>query len=531
MAVSSPPPRPRVMVLPFPAQGHVMPLMELSHRLVEHGFEVVFVNTDFNHARILAAMAGETATPGGGGIDLVQFPDGMGPDGDRTDIGKLLAGLPAAMLGGLEETIRSKEIRWVVADVSMSFVLELVPTVGVRVALFSTFSAAIFALRLHVPKMIEDGIIDETGSVKRNERIQLNPKMPAIDATELPWFSLGKSSESRRAMIQTHAQEQPNIQARRNHRLQHVPGHRVRGAGPATHTVAGHWPAGGAQVDTGNRQFLGRRRGLPIVTGNAGRCRVPRPGNAVPGTGTRERLRPRSVKIDQKRRSSFLDPVPLPLRSGNLVTMGLPPLARRAGTRLRRLRGVREPDGVRRGTAPGARRRAGAHRPAVPVGGPAQLRRRRRRGVARRVPPPRHRRGARRRLGSPAARARAPLGGVLRVALRVELDHGRRAARRAVPVLAILRRPVPEPELHLRPVGHWPEDQLRRAGHRNQGGDQGQGGAAARRRGDQSEGVVLEARGVRQRRGRGLLGSGSAEVSEPAKRRLVFSVSGNFLDV
>ncbi|CAL4927427.1 unnamed protein product [Urochloa decumbens] len=198
------PPRPRVMVLPFPAQGHVMPLMELSHRLVDHGFEVVFVNTDFNHARILAATAGETVIPAGGGtIDLVSFPDGMGPDGDRTDIGKLLEGLPEAMLGGLEETIRSKEIRWVVADVSMSFVLELVPTAGVRVALFSTFSAAIFALRLHVPKMIEDGIIDETGSVKRNERIHLNPKMPAIDATELPWFSLGKSQESRGAMIQS----------------------------------------------------------------------------------------------------------------------------------------------------------------------------------------------------------------------------------------------------------------------------------------------------------------------------------------
>lgn len=158
------------MVLPFPAQGHVMPLMELSHRLVEHGLEVVFVNTDFNHARILAALAGATI-PGGGAIDLVSFPDGMGPDGDRTDIGKLLQGLPAAMLGGLEETIRSRKIRWVVADVSMSFVLELVPTVGVRVALFSTFSAANFALRLQVPKMIEDGIIDETGKSKQ----KMNP--------------------------------------------------------------------------------------------------------------------------------------------------------------------------------------------------------------------------------------------------------------------------------------------------------------------------------------------------------------------
>ena len=136
-----------------------MPFMELSYRLVEHGFEVVFVNTDFNHARMLTALAG---TSPAGGIDLISFPDGMGPDGDRTDIGKVLDGLPAAM-------IRSRNIRWVVADVSMSFVLELVRTVGVRVALFSTYSAATFALGMHLPKMIEDGIIDEMGNKSKTE--------------------------------------------------------------------------------------------------------------------------------------------------------------------------------------------------------------------------------------------------------------------------------------------------------------------------------------------------------------------------
>ena len=168
MAMAADAPRPRIMVLPFPAQGHILPLMELSHRLVDHGFEVDFVNTDFNHARILTALAagGETGAAVHAGIHLVSLPDGMGPDGDRTDIGKVLDGLPAAMLGGLEETIRSRNIRWVVADVSMSFVLELVRTVGVRVALFSTYSAATFALRMHLPKMIEDGIIDETGKSK-----------------------------------------------------------------------------------------------------------------------------------------------------------------------------------------------------------------------------------------------------------------------------------------------------------------------------------------------------------------------------
>jgi hypothetical protein len=153
------------MVLPFPAQGHVMPLMELSHRLVDHGLEVDFVNTDFNHDRVLKAMAAEKgAVPNG--IHMVSFPDGMGPDGDRTDIATLGDGLPAAMLGPLAEMIGSKKIKWVIADVSMCWALELAVTAGVRVALFSTFSAAVFALRLHIPKLIEDGIIDVCG--KRN---------------------------------------------------------------------------------------------------------------------------------------------------------------------------------------------------------------------------------------------------------------------------------------------------------------------------------------------------------------------------
>ncbi|XP_066367232.1 UDP-glycosyltransferase 83A1-like [Miscanthus floridulus] len=192
MAAAPPPPRPRVMVLPFPAQGHIMPLMELSHRLVDHGFEVDFVNTDFNHARILTALAagGETGAAVHAGIHLVSLPDGMGPDGDRADIVRLAQGLPAAMLGRLEELVRAQKTRWVVADVSMSWVLDLAGTVGVRVALFSTFSATTFAVRMRIPKLVEDGIIDENANVKRNERIKLSPNTPAIDAVDIPWVRL-----------------------------------------------------------------------------------------------------------------------------------------------------------------------------------------------------------------------------------------------------------------------------------------------------------------------------------------------------
>ncbi|TVU11102.1 hypothetical protein EJB05_44666, partial [Eragrostis curvula] len=210
---------PRVMVLPFPAQGHVMPLMAVAHRLVEHGIEVEFVNTDFNHDRII--KAGGEAVPVG--INMVSFPDGMGPDGDRADIGKLAAGLLATMLGPIQEMVVSKKIRWVVADVAMSWVVAATAGCGVRVALFPLTSAAAFVLRLHVPKLIEDGIIDEigkmymqfqlhivrtrfeikfddrsarrraAGNVRRKERIQVIPRTPALDASELPWAGLGKN--------------------------------------------------------------------------------------------------------------------------------------------------------------------------------------------------------------------------------------------------------------------------------------------------------------------------------------------------
>ncbi|KAM0881272.1 hypothetical protein ACQ4PT_033061 [Festuca glaucescens] len=189
--------QPRVMVLPFPAQGHVIPLMELSRKLVEHGFEIDFVNTEFNHGRVQEALAEKGAIPGG--LHMLSVPDGLGPAEDHTDIGAFVKGLPAAMSGRLEETLRSRKIKWMIADVSMSWALQLATTAGVRAALFCTYSAAVFALRMNLPKLIEDGVLDESGNVMRHENVQL---MPPVNAAEIPWVSLGSTPERRRTNIQ-----------------------------------------------------------------------------------------------------------------------------------------------------------------------------------------------------------------------------------------------------------------------------------------------------------------------------------------
>ena len=105
-AIMAAAPQPHVMVLPFPAQGHVIPLMELSHRLVDYGFQIDFINTEFNHDCILKSMQDKRVILEG--IHMLSIPDGMDPADDHTDIGKLVGGLPAAMFSPLEEIIKSR---------------------------------------------------------------------------------------------------------------------------------------------------------------------------------------------------------------------------------------------------------------------------------------------------------------------------------------------------------------------------------------------------------------------------------------
>jgi UDP:flavonoid glycosyltransferase YjiC (YdhE family) len=67
---------PHALVIPYPAQGHVIPLLEVAHALADRGFTVTFVNTEFIHARVVAAGAGLEDS---GRVRFVAVPDGMAP--------------------------------------------------------------------------------------------------------------------------------------------------------------------------------------------------------------------------------------------------------------------------------------------------------------------------------------------------------------------------------------------------------------------------------------------------------------------
>ncbi|KAG8657443.1 7-deoxyloganetin glucosyltransferase-like [Manihot esculenta] len=56
--------KPHVVCVPFPLQGHIIPMLKLAKLLHYKGFHVTFVNTQFNHQRILESRGSDDALDG-----------------------------------------------------------------------------------------------------------------------------------------------------------------------------------------------------------------------------------------------------------------------------------------------------------------------------------------------------------------------------------------------------------------------------------------------------------------------------------
>lgn len=163
---------PHVLVIPWPAQGHVNPLMEFSVRLIQHGCRVTFLTTEFTHNRVMNAYKEKQSTGDGGDDDdddddklrLVSIP------GDEFHDDKNKAGVIwPFMLGKVEEFIREiirtdhDGISCAVIDQCIGWGPEMAAKIGIPLAVFFPGCALWLALELSIPKLIDDGVIDSDG--------------------------------------------------------------------------------------------------------------------------------------------------------------------------------------------------------------------------------------------------------------------------------------------------------------------------------------------------------------------------------
>ncbi|KAM0950102.1 putative trans-zeatin O-beta-D-glucosyltransferase [Dioscorea sansibarensis] len=170
--------QPHALILPLPLQGHIIPLLELSNRLVEREFKITFVNTELNHARITSAMSNSICDMNQ--IHFVTIPvDGVEEGDDPSDLVRKGEGLERVLFASLEELIKRSNMT-----------LDVAKKAGLQMVIFYPGGLGTLLIGPSIPKLIEDGIIDEQGDVKTKGKFQINPEMPSMESTDLPWLSL-----------------------------------------------------------------------------------------------------------------------------------------------------------------------------------------------------------------------------------------------------------------------------------------------------------------------------------------------------
>ncbi|KAI9120510.1 hypothetical protein K1719_007543 [Acacia pycnantha] len=197
--------KPHAVFTPFPAQGHVNSGLQLAKLLHLRGFFITFVNTEFNHKRLLRSRGVETLQ----GLPDFRFetiPDGLSPptnDNAHQDLPSLCDStrknclLPFQnLLGRLSESASSgliPPVTCLISDVSMYFTIDAAEALGHPIILFcpvSTYSLLGYA---HYQNLLDRGLVplkDESYLTNGylEHKIDWIPGMRHIKLKDLPTF-------------------------------------------------------------------------------------------------------------------------------------------------------------------------------------------------------------------------------------------------------------------------------------------------------------------------------------------------------
>ncbi|XP_028771818.1 7-deoxyloganetin glucosyltransferase [Neltuma alba] len=160
------PEKPHAVCIPYPAQGHINPMLKLAKLLHFRGFHITFVNTEFNHKRLLKSRGPDSLN----GLPSFRFetiPDGL-PDSDvdaTQDIPALCESTSRTCLPPFRDLLHKLNsspdvppITCVVSDGVMSFTLDAARELGIPEVLFWTTSACGFLCYVHYSHLIEKGL-------------------------------------------------------------------------------------------------------------------------------------------------------------------------------------------------------------------------------------------------------------------------------------------------------------------------------------------------------------------------------------
>ncbi|KAF8397376.1 hypothetical protein HHK36_016289 [Tetracentron sinense] len=167
---------PHLLLLPFPAQGHINPMLKLAELLSQAGFSITFLNTDHNHERL-------TASPR---LRFQTISDGLPPDHPRS--GPLLQDIFFSTQLVTKPLFRDLLLSFpqdlpvtgIIADGIMSFAIDVAQDLGIPIFIFRTFSACCLWAYRCIPKLIEAGDLPFEGHDDMDRPIKSVPGMETL---------------------------------------------------------------------------------------------------------------------------------------------------------------------------------------------------------------------------------------------------------------------------------------------------------------------------------------------------------------
>ncbi|XP_031377681.1 7-deoxyloganetic acid glucosyltransferase-like [Punica granatum] len=145
--------KPHVIFLPFPAQGHIKPLLTLARLLHLAGFDITFINSDHNHHRLLYSAASKVQDCCNPKFQFVSLPDGLPPDHPRS-------GPSAVDLFWSTRSVMEPKFREMVVEISRAYIAE---EMEIPILVFRTYSACCTWTYFHLSSFVETGEIPVRG--------------------------------------------------------------------------------------------------------------------------------------------------------------------------------------------------------------------------------------------------------------------------------------------------------------------------------------------------------------------------------
>ncbi|MED6133943.1 hypothetical protein PIB30_032876 [Stylosanthes scabra] len=165
--------KPHVVMVPFPSQGHINPFLKLAKILHTKGFHITFVNTEFNHMRLLKSR-GSNALNVIPSFNFETIPDGLPPPSNMDATQSIPALCDSTskhcfipfsnLISKLNAASDSPPVSCIISDGVMAFTVKASQQFGLPNILFWTHSACAFMTYTQCKNLMQRGLTPLKGT-------------------------------------------------------------------------------------------------------------------------------------------------------------------------------------------------------------------------------------------------------------------------------------------------------------------------------------------------------------------------------